>query len=117
MPVDLVALAHAQSRQVSIHITIYTCNTHSGSIKVCVCVCMCVNVCVLCLLTVHLVALNKIFILFQASGRVCDVRPDVFVDVPAEVLIRHHEEQSIHVVSRLVSVYVQSSYRGEERRG
>lgn len=49
-------------------------------------------------LTVHFVALNEIFILLQAFGRSRYVRPDVFVQVPAEVLIRHHEIQSVQIV-------------------
>lgn len=38
-------------------------------------------------LTMHFVALNEIFVLLQASGRIRNVRPDVVVQVPAEVLI------------------------------
>lgn len=119
MPVDLVALAHAQSRQVTIEETVYTCNPHS-ELKVlvfvcacvygCGCVCMwmgmCIWVCVsmwmrvwMLALTVHFVALNEIFVVLQVSGRIGNVRPDVVIQVPAEVLICHHEQQSVQIVS------------------
>lgn len=65
-------------------------------------------------LTVHLVALDEILVLLQASGRIRDVGPDVFIQVPAEVLIRHHEEQSVQVVARPVAVYIQSSLSGNK---
>lgn len=41
------------------------------------------------------VALNEIFVLLETPVRVSDVRPDVIIQVPAEVLIRYHEEQSV----------------------
>lgn len=42
----------------------------------------------------HFVALNEVLILLETCGRVRNVRPDVLIQVPAEVLIRHGEEQS-----------------------
>lgn len=65
-------------------------------------------------LTMHFVALNEILVIFQVSGRVCDVRPDVVIQVPAEVLIRDHEQQSIQVVCWSVSMYIQSAYIEEK---
>lgn len=50
-------------------------------------------------LTMHFVALNKIFVILQVLGRTCNVRPDVFIKVPAEVLICHHEQQSVQIVA------------------
>lgn len=45
----------------------------------------------------HFVALNEVLILLEICGRVSDVRPDVLIQVPAEVLVRHREEQSEHL--------------------
>lgn len=45
----------------------------------------------------HFVALNEVLILLKTCGRVGNVRPDVLIQVPAEVLIRHGEEQSEHL--------------------
>lgn len=39
------------------------------------------------LLTMHLIALNKVLIIFKVPGWVCDVRLDIIVQIPAEVLI------------------------------
>lgn len=102
MPVDLVALTHAQSRQVTVQETVYTCNPHTEiylmyfmgmSMVTCSCISKPPP------LTVHFVALDEIFVLLQATSRIRDVRPDVLIQVPAEVLIVHHEQQSILVVS------------------
>ena len=68
-------------------------------------------------LTVHFVALNEILVLLQATSRIRDVRPDVLIQVPAEVLIVHHEQQSILVVSWAISMYVQSSYNEDDTLG
>lgn len=42
----------------------------------------------------HFVALNEVLILLEICGRVRNVRPDVLIQVPAEVLVRHSEKQS-----------------------
>lgn len=45
----------------------------------------------------HFVALNEILVLLQIHGGIRNVHPDVVIQVPAEVLIRHREEQSVHL--------------------
>lgn len=60
MPVDLVALAHAQSRQVPKDITVYTCN---AQLRVKSCTVYLYVECVDVDFTMHLVALYEIFIL------------------------------------------------------
>lgn len=46
----------------------------------------------------HLVALNEVLGLLQTFEGRRDVRPDVFVDVPAEVFIHNHKEQRVEIV-------------------
>lgn len=57
----------------------------------------------------HFVALNEVFILLETCGRVGDVRPDVLIQVPAEVLVRHREEQSEHL-GEVPACCLQGSY-------
>lgn len=52
----------------------------------------------------HLVALNEILVVLKVTGWISDVRLNIIVQIPAEILIRHHEEQSILIISRAVSV-------------
>lgn len=114
MPVDLVALTRAQSRQVTVKVTVYPCDINQV-LNLNFSVCMQILK-VSTALTVHLVALYKIFVLLQVSDGICDVCPDVVVEVPAQVLIRHHEQQSVGVVGCPVTMDVQSSYRADKIR-
>lgn len=53
-------------------------------------VCMYMDVCMrmwMMPLTMHFVALNEIFVIFQARGRIRNVCLDILIQVPAEVLI------------------------------
>ena len=76
------------------------------------CVRVCVRACVY--LTMHFVALHEIFVILQPTGRISDVFSDVVVQIPAEILIRHHEQQSIQIFGT-VDMRVQSSYTHQER--
>lgn len=35
----------------------------------------------------HLIALNKVLVIFKVPGWVCDVRLDIIIQIPAEVLV------------------------------
>lgn len=39
------------------------------------------------LLTMHLVTLNEILVILKVAGWICDVRLDIIVQIPAEILI------------------------------
>lgn len=57
----------------------------------------------------HLVALDEILVIRKVAGWIFDVLLDVIVQIPAEILIWHHEEQS----KLMVSIWVQTSCSGE----
>lgn len=61
----------------------------------------------------HFVALNEVLVLLEICGRVSDVRPDVLIQVPAEVLVRHREEQSEHLY-RIAACCLQGSCKTGE---
>lgn len=51
------------------------------------CVVWCSYSSMLTALTMHLIALYEILVILEVPGRICDIRLDIIIQIPAEILI------------------------------